>query len=183
MGYAASGSLGIFNQNNQFIELGNEDIAGILNAKIQGYSETVATFDAQEARDLANSLSLEAHDVMEKVYEVEIERLSQSRRENGLEVQINLLRDIEEGYATHGLSRRAVMVDEKEDIVSNDDLQYGRYQFERDFLQGRGLSVEEIDKGFEDARQAGLISYFKSYYDIPEITPESAYQVSDAVAR
>lgn len=183
MGYAASGTLGIFNQNNQFTELGNEDIAGILNAKIQGYSETVATFDAQEARDLANSLSLEAHDVMEKVYEVEIERLSQSRRENGLAVQNNLLRDIEEGYATHGLSRRAVMVDEKEDILSNDDLQYGRYELERDLLQSRGLSVEEMDKGFEDARQEGLISYFKSYYDIPEITPESAYQVSDAVAK
>jgi preprotein translocase subunit Sec61beta len=93
------------------------------------------------------------------------------------------LRDIEEGYATHGLSRRAVMVDEKEDILPNDDLQYGRYELERDLLQSRGLSVEEMDKGFEDARQAGLISYFKSYYDIPEITPESAYQVSDAVAK
>ena len=188
LGYAQTGEIGIVDDNGVFTALTTQDIADTINGKIAGFSEIVSSFDPEEVRTFGNTMALEGHGIMEEVYEKEMANLIAARRNDGIRLANDTLTNIENQYAKHGLSERsAIETTESGEVVdayiTNDAYLSNIYEQNRGMLNSRGMSTEELDSGFDEARQKGLISYIKKFYDVPDVTAEQARAIDDAIAR
>lgn len=188
LGYAQTGEIGIVDDTGVFTPFTTQDVADTINGKIAGFSEIVSSFDPEEVRTFGNTMSLEGHGIMEEVYEKEMANLIASRRNDGIRLANDTLTNITNQYAKHGLSERsAIETTESGEVVdayiTNDAYLSNIYEQSRGMLNSRGMSTEELDSGFDEARQKGLISYIKKFYEVPDVSAEQARQIDDAIAR
>jgi hypothetical protein len=188
LGYAQTGEIGIVDDAGVFTAFTTQDVADTINGKVAGFSEIVSSFDPEEVRTFGNTMALEGHGIMEEVYEKEMANLIAARKNDGIRLANDTLATIENQYAKHGLNERsAIETLENGEVVdayiTNDAYLANMYEQNRGMLNSRGMSTDELDSNFDKARQKGLISYLKKFYDVPEVSAEQARAIDDAIAR